>query len=172
MSMLQQAMLINVAVLFAVLEADLGPHRKIGAFRILRPLMLAGAIVPLFIEDPATEGAGLGLELTAGLAGILAGLCAIRLTHVYPSPETGRPVSRTGFAYATLWITVIGARMAFSYGSEHWFRTQLGSWMLRDDITADALTDALILMAIAMTLTRTLGLAARASSVRAQALAA
>jgi hypothetical protein len=169
MSTLQQAMLINIAVLFAVLEADLGPHRKIGAFRIMRPLMLAGAIVPLFVQNPATHGAGLGLELTAGLAGVLAGLGATGLTHVYRSPRTGRPVSRTGFAYATLWITVIGARMAFSYGSEHWFSAQLGSWMARNSITSDALTDALLVMAIAMTLTRTLGLAARASNVRAVA---
>jgi hypothetical protein len=172
MSTLQQAMLINVAVLFAVLEADLGPHRKIGAFRILRPLLLAGAIVPLFIKNPATQGAGLGLELTVGLAGILTGLGAVRLTHVYRSPRTGRPVSRTGFGYAALWITVIGARMAFSYGSEHWFSAQLGSWMARNSVTSDAITDALLLMAVAMTLTRTIGLAARASGIRAQAVAA
>ena len=37
MSSLGQAMLINALVLFAVLEADLGPHRKVGAFRVLRP---------------------------------------------------------------------------------------------------------------------------------------
>jgi hypothetical protein len=39
---------VNIAVLFAVLEADLG-RRKISAFRILRPLFLAAGIIPLFI---------------------------------------------------------------------------------------------------------------------------
>jgi hypothetical protein len=164
MSTLGQAMLINALVLFAVLEADLGPHRKIGAFRILRPLLLAGAIVPIYAKGLATHGAGLGLELAAGLAGVLAGLAATALTRVYVSPRTSRPVSRAGFGYAALWIVVIGARAAFSYGSEHWFSAQLGHWMLRHQVTGDALTDGLLIMAVAMTLTRTLGLAARAAT--------
>jgi len=50
MSTLLDAEIVNVLVLAAVLEADLGSHRKIGRFRILRPLVLAAAIVPLFLE--------------------------------------------------------------------------------------------------------------------------
>ena len=172
MSPLTQAMVINAAVLLAVLEADLGPHRKIGAFRILRPLLLAGAIVPLFAKAVATSGDGLGLELVATLAGLLGGLAATVLTHVYVSPSTGRPVSRAGLGYAALWVGVIGARAAFSYGSEHWFSAQLGHWMLRHDVTVDAITDSLLMMAVAMTLTRTLTLAGRAASARRQPVAA
>ena len=41
--------------------------------------------------------------------------------------------------------------------------------MLRHQVTGDALTDALIIMAVAMTLTRTLALAARATTSRRQA---
>lgn len=174
MSTLTEAMIINGAVLIAVLEADLGPHRKIGKLRLLRPLLTAGAIVPLFVKSPATHGSGLALELTATVAGLLIGLLAIAFTTVYRSPTTGRPVSRAGFAYAALWIVVVGARAAFSYGSVHWFGPQLGRWMTDNGVTADALTDALLLMAVAMTLTRTLGLAARAASAghRPAALAA
>jgi len=40
MSPLAQALVINGFVLAAVLEADLGAHRKIGWFRILRPAMI------------------------------------------------------------------------------------------------------------------------------------
>lgn len=64
MSVVAQALLINVIVLFAVLEADLGPHRKIGWFRIARPLILAGAIVPVYLKSLTTHGTGLYLELT------------------------------------------------------------------------------------------------------------
>jgi hypothetical protein len=170
MSTLSQAMLINGVVLFAVLEADLGPHRKIGRFRILRPLLTSAAIVPLFIKSPVTHGAGLALEIAATVAGLLVGLAATALTTVYRSPRTGQPVSRAGFGYAVLWIVVVGARAAFSYGSEHWFATQLGHWMINNQVTVDAITDALIMMAVAMTLTRALGLAGRAFGVRRRAL--
>ena len=64
MSPLTQAMVINAVVLFAVLEADLGPHRKIGKFRLLRPLLMAGAIVPLYLTALSTHGTALALELT------------------------------------------------------------------------------------------------------------
>ena len=172
MSSLDQAMLINGLVLFAVLEADLGPHRKVGAFRILRPLLMAGGIIPLYLTSLSTRGSGLTLEIACTVAGLLFGLLATRLTHVYPSPRTGRPVSRAGLGYATVWIAVIGARAAFSYGSYHWFSPQLGRWMTTEQVTPDMLTNGLILMAVAMTLTRTLTLAARASAVRRRPLTA
>ena len=81
---------------------------------------------------------------------------------VYRSPKTGRPVSRAGFGYAILWITIIGARSAFSYGSAHWFGPQLGTWMAAHHVVSGAITDTLLLMAVGMLLTRTLGLAVRA----------
>ncbi|BBA98060.1 hypothetical protein RVR_4103 [Actinacidiphila reveromycinica] len=168
MSTLTQAMVINAAVLLAVLEADLGPHRKIGAFRILRPLLMSAAIVPLFVESPATHGYGLGLEVLGVVLGAACGLGAASLTHVYRSPRTGRPVSRNGAGYAALWIVVIGARAAFSYGSEHWFTAPLGRWMAQHQVSVDAITDSLLLMAVAMTLTRTFALAAQAAAVRRQ----
>lgn len=165
MSSVEQAMVINAIVLVAVLEADLGPHRKINAFRVLRPLLMAGAIVPIYLKAVATHGTGLGLELTGALAGVIGGVCAAALVRVYRSPRTGRPVSAAGFGYAALWVAVIGARTAFSYGSAHWFGPQLGHWMVRHSVTADAITDALIIMAVAMTLTRSLALGTRAAKV-------
>jgi hypothetical protein len=167
MTELTQAMIINVAVLAAVLEADLGPHRKIGKFRILRPLLLAAVIIPLFLTSPVTHGTGLALELAATVAGILLGLGALALIRVYRSPRTGKPASHATFGYAALWTVVIGARAAFSYGSYHWFPAQLGHWAVAHQVTGGAITDALIGMAVAMTLTRTIGLAARARKLPA-----
>ena len=165
MSVVAQALLINAIVLFAVLEADIGPHRKIGWFRIARPLVLAGAIIPIYLKSLTTHGTGLYLELAGTAAGILAGLTATGLMKVYRSPKTGRPVSRARFGYAMLWIVIIGARSAFSYGSVHWFGPQLVTWMATHHITSAAITDTLILMAVGMLLTRTLGLAARAGTL-------
>jgi hypothetical protein len=163
MSELTQAMIVNGAVLVSVLATDLGRARKVGRMRILRPLIVAAVIVPLFARSPAGSGTALALELGGTAAGMLLGLAAAALIRVYRSPETGGPVSRAGVGYAALWVAVIGARTAFSYGAVHWFPTQLVDWGVAHRVTVDALTDALVFMAIAMLVTRTLGLWARAA---------
>jgi hypothetical protein len=156
---MQSDLIIDAVLLVAVLEADLGSHRKITKMRIARPLLLAGAIIPLYLKGVVTSGAGATLEIALGAFGIVCGLIASALFTVYRSPKTGGPVSRAGYGYAALWTVIIGARAAFSYGSTHWFSAQLGQWMARNSITSAAITDALIFMAVAMMLTRTIGLA-------------
>ena len=117
MSPLTEAMIINGAVLIAVLEGDLGPHRKIGKLRILRPLITVAVIIPLFIDSPVTHGNGLLVELAGVAAGLLCGAVVAALMRVYRSPKTGQPVSAAGFPYALAWIVVVGARAAFSFGA-------------------------------------------------------
>ncbi len=165
MSPLTDAMIINGVVLVAVLEGDLGPHRKIGKIRILRPLITIALVVPLFIDRPVTHGNGLLVELAGLAAGLLFGLIVTTLMRVYRSPKTGKPVSAAGFPYAIVWALIVGARAAFSYGATHWFSAQLAQWCATHQITGAAITDGLIFMAIMMVLTRTAGLATRANRV-------
>ena len=79
-----------------------------------------------------------------------------------------RCVSTAGAAYGAFWVAIIGARLLFTYGANHWYNTQLGHWMVTNGITVDALTDALIFMAVAMAVTRTLRLAVGRTQVRRQ----
>jgi hypothetical protein len=159
---MKDALILNAIVLLVVLEADLGQHRKIGWFRILRPFVTSAAAVAIFVKAVTTTGTGLTLELALAAAGLAIGLAATALMSVYRSPVTHKPVSRAGTGYALLWIVVIGARTAFSYGSVHWFGHQLDTWMAQHAVTSAALTDALLFMAIAMVVTRTAALALRA----------
>ena len=167
MSPLTDAMIINGVVLVAVLEGDLGPHRKIGRFRILRPLITVALVVPLFIDRPVTHGNGLLIELAGVAAGLLCGLVVAALMRVYRSPRTGRSVSAAGFPYAIVWIVVVGARAAFSYGAVNWFPAQLIQWCAAHQVTLAAITDGLIFMAVTMVLVRTLGLFTRATRLSA-----
>lgn len=162
---LTQAELVNGAVLAATLHSDLGRHRKIGVLRVLRPIAVAAGLIPLFIAPVVTPGNGLAVELVGAAAGLLGGLVALALFRVYRSPQTGEPVSRAGWGYALLWVLVIGARAAFSYGCYHWFPDQLARWCASHQVTGAAITDALIFMAVAMLLTRTIGLAVRAAAL-------
>jgi hypothetical protein len=168
--------IVNIIVLASVLGTDLG-RREVTKARLLRPAIVAGVIVPLYVKHPATSGAGLALELGGAALGLLLGLVAAALLKVRREEATGKIHTHTGAAYAALWTGVIGARLAFSYGAQHWFTESLGRWMAAHQVTVDALTDTLVVMAIAMLLGRTGAMAAKRGAVagrgsRAHALAA
>jgi hypothetical protein len=167
-SELTDAMIVNAAVLVAVLASDLGPARKISRMRVLRPVIMAAIIIPLFVDKPVTSGTGLVVEVAGIAAGLLGGLAAVALMGVYRNRETGQPVSAAGMPYATLWIVVIAARAAFSYGAEHWFQAPLVSWAIANHVTLAAITDGLIFMAVAMVIVRAIGLGVRASRLPAR----
>jgi hypothetical protein len=159
-------LIVNIALLFAVLEADLG-RRKVSTFRIVRPMLIALGIVPLFITHPATSGNGEVLELALTGLGVLLGIAAaFGLVKVSYDTMTQRTMSTSGPAYGAFWTLVIGARLLFTYGANHWYHSQLGHWMVTNAITVDALTDALIFMAIAMAVTRSIRLAIGRAQVR------
>jgi hypothetical protein len=160
---MQKAIILNAIVLVVVLEADLGPHRNIGWFRVLRPFVTSAAAVALFMQTVTTTGTGLTIEIALAAAGILLGLLATATMTVYRNPTTRKPTSRAGVGYALVWIVIIGARTAFSYGSVHWFGPSLHRWMAQHAVSTNAITDALLFMAIAMILTRSIALAVRAS---------
>jgi hypothetical protein len=168
-SELSEAMIVNGVVLATVLASDLGPARKVGPARLLRPLVAAAVIIPLFVSRPVTHGSGLAVEIAGCVAGLLAGLAAAALMRVYRSPITGGPVSRAGAPYAIFWIVIVGARAAFSYGAAHWFTASIVTWAIANKVTEAAITDGLIFMAIVMVLARTAALGTRARRVPAGA---
>ena len=163
MTPLTEAITLNAAVLVSILEADLGSHRKIGKFRILRAPLTVAAVIPLFLNRPVTHGNGLLVELAGIAAGLLGGLVVSTLMRVYRSPKTGKPVSAAGLPYAAVWTLIVAARTVFSIGALHWFPAQLDLWCATHQVTGAAITDGLIFMAITMVLIRTAGLAARAA---------
>jgi hypothetical protein len=156
------AIIVSAAILIGVLLSDLG-RRALTTHRLLRPLLVAGGAGAMYLTTFATSGSGLALELAATGVGALLGLAAAAIVHVEQDAD-GTAFTRAGSAYALIWTVVVGARLAFIYGSEHWFSASLDSWMLSHHITADALTNALILMALAMTSARTLSLLVRSRS--------
>jgi hypothetical protein len=157
-SPLNEAMIVNAIVLVTVLATDLGPARKIGAMRLLRPVIAAAVIIPLFVASPATHGTGLLVEIAGAGAGLIGGLVAVALMRVYRSPRTGKPVSSAGWPYAAFWTVIVAARAAFTYGAAHWFSPSIVSWAIANQVSAAAITDGMIFMAVAMILIRTAGL--------------
>jgi len=170
MNELTEAMVVNGIVLATVLATDVGPARKIGRGRMLRPVIAAAVIIPIFLKSPVTHGNGLVVEIAGIAAGVLAGLIAVALMGVYRSPQTGRPVSRAGWPYAAFWTLIIGARAAFSWGAAHWFTNSIVTWCIAHQVSQAAITDGLIFMAIVMILARTGGIGIRAARLASPAL--
>ncbi len=158
--------ILNLVVLAVVLEADLG-RRKIGWFRVLRPLITAAAVVGAYLSSVPTSGHNLTLEAIGAGAGILLGLAAHLFISVGYEPVKSRKgvrdraISRAGFGYAAFWAVIFAGRLMFIYGSEHWFSRSLGQFLVAHQLSAAGLTDAVIFMAIAMALARSVLLGAR-----------
>lgn len=143
-------LIVNLVVLGAVLVADLGT-RGVTWRRALRPVVVAAVAIAVFIKVPQTTGTGLALELIALGAGV--GLAAAALPALMPirtDARTGRAISVAGPGYAMFWMTVIGARLIFTYGANHWYSHALGPWLTANGVTVSGLTDALILFAIGL----------------------
>jgi hypothetical protein len=165
-SMPASTWIINLVVLGVVLEADFG-RRRIGWFRVLRPMITALAIGPLFLDSIPTTGHNVLLQVLGAAAGALLGLAAHLFVSVGYGPVKGMkatrngPFSRAGFGYAAFWAVIFGGRLLFIYGSENWFSRSLGQFLASHELSAAGLTDALIFMALAMAVARSALLATR-----------
>lgn len=158
--------ILNLIVFGVVLEADLG-RRKIGPFRVLRPVLTTAAIIPLFLSSVPTTSHDVALQAAGVGLGVLLGLAAHLFLSVGYGPvktrkgTRDRAVSRAGFGYAAFWAVVFGGRLLFIYGTIHWFSGDLGQFMAAHQLTEAGLTDAIIFMALAMALARSAVLGAR-----------
>jgi hypothetical protein len=71
-----------------------------------------------------------------------------------------------------VWIAVTAGRIYFTYGANHLFTDQLGSWMAANQVSVGALTDSFIFVSLAMLLARTTILAAKGRAATARAASA
>jgi hypothetical protein len=86
-------------------------------------------------------------------AGLALGLLTAALTHV--EVDKGRLVTRTGAAFAAVWIAVVGGRLAFAYGATHLFPSAVAHFSAAHAITGSGAWAAMfVLMALGMVVGR------------------
>jgi hypothetical protein len=169
--------ILSLAILGVVLESDLG-RKKIGWFRIARPVIVAAAIIPLFFTTLPTTGHDLLLQGAGALLGILLGLIAVSPAFVAVGvdphfrnwwarrrglPDQVVAITVAGSRYAAIWIAATVGRLAFAWTSKHAFPHALGTFLVNHQLSSVALTNALIFLPLGMDVFRSLGLWVRGS---------
>ena len=143
---------LNLALLAWILSSNLG-SRTLTRRRVAVPLFVVAAAGWFYLKDAPTLGNDGTLELLGLGAGLAMGVVAALTMRVRRVGE--RVVTTAGVAYAAVWAFVIGGRVAFAYGAEHWFPRAIGLFSRDHLITgADAWTAAFVTMALAMVLSR------------------
>ena len=156
--------LLNAAILVFVLYSNLGTH-VFGRRQFLRPILLSVGIGSTFLGTIPAAGNDRVLEAAGLIAGLTLGVLSALLVRVRRT-DTG-VTTTAGAGFAALWIAAIGGRIAFAYGSDHWFAGSIVSFSRTHDITsADAWTSAFVLMAISMVLARVLVTGAQAAKLQ------
>ena len=145
---------LNFGLLAYILISNVGTH-EVTRRRLLLPVLLVAVAGAVFLNDPPTAGNDVRLEMVGVAAGAVLGVLAGLLVRV--RLVRGRVLATAGVAYAALWVAVIGGRMLFAYGADHWFSQRIGLFSYHHQITgADAWTAAFVGMALAMVMTRVL----------------
>lgn len=146
-------LLLNLIVVFIALESDIG-RRKVGAFRVFRPLVTSLLIVPFFFKGMDFSVNGLLFEAGATVVGLLLGSAALSFMRFEYDSGAHRVYSRTSWGYVLAWLSLTAAKIFFSYGSSNLWGRQLFTWMSAHGISVTAFTAGFIFLNLAMMLAR------------------
>jgi hypothetical protein len=136
------------------------------------PVLAVGAAAVLFLRSVPAGGNDLLLEMACVAAGAVMGCLSGRFTHLRRD-RGGQVLGHAGWASASLWVTGVGARMAFVFAVTHGLGPAVGRFSAAHDITsAQAWAAALVMMALADVLARLTVLFARSRRLAAAPAAA
>ena len=143
-----------------VLATQLG-RRQVTARKLVMPLVLVGGIGARYLVHLPAGSVSHLLELGGLIVGVVFGLASIALVKVSADPASGRPHTSAGFGYAAVWTVALAGRMAFAYGSTHWFASPLAAFSIAHQVPGAAYAAAFVLMVLAMIAVRSAAIAIR-----------
>jgi len=118
------------------------------------PVLAVGAAAVFFLRSVPSGGNDLLLELACVTAGAVMGFLSGRFTHLRRDRD-GQVLGHAGWVSASLWVTGVGARLAFVVAATHGLGPAIGRFSAAHHITsAQAWAAALVMMALADVLAR------------------
>ncbi len=159
MSTTEVLMFLGLAA--AVLITQLGRHTLTWR-RMLLPLIVVAVVGRQYLQTIPTIGGDLDFEIVCAAFGAACGVLAAGLVTLQHDPASGRISIWAGLGYATVWVVVLGGRLAFAYLATNGWSAQVRQFSIDHAITAAAWTSAFVLMALAMVVARTVVVGGRA----------
>src|SRR6476620_10562381 len=144
--------ILNLGLLGWVLLRNLG-SQPVTRETFAVPLLIVAVAAGAFLTDIPTVGNDVPLDVLGAAAGAVFSVAATGFTRIR---RTGSgTVITAGAAFAALWITVIGGRIAFAQWATGPGSRTIGEFAMQHHISgADAWTAAFVLMALTMVLAR------------------
>jgi hypothetical protein len=155
-----------IGLFVVVLATQLG-RRPVSARKLILPLVVVGGIGAKYLRVLPSGSMSHVLELGGLVAGAAFGLASVALIKVERDPASGQSVTRAGWGYATVWTAALAARLAFAYGSTHWFASPLAAFSVAHHVPGTAYATAFVLMVLSMIAVRTLAVIIRSRRVGA-----
>jgi drug/metabolite transporter (DMT)-like permease len=153
---------ITYTLLFTTILATQLGRRTPTLHRLILPVLIVAGIGLQYLTNLPAGTASHLIEAAGIAAGLLFGLASTALVRVDKDPGTGRAVTTAGFAYAAVWTTALAARLAFAYGSTHWFHTALTHFTTANHINPATYATFFVLMVLTMITVRTISVIHRA----------
>jgi hypothetical protein len=161
--------LISAALILVVVRQVRG--RRLAGAALYVPLALVAFAGAKYLHGVPTAGNDLWLVGTCLVTGLGLGMLCGLYTLVYPD-ATGTPFARATGLAVLFWLLGISGRMAFAFYAEHGGGASIARFSAHHALTSQAWPTALILMALAEVVTRTVVLLVRSRRLPGSAAAA
>jgi len=153
--------------MFAAIRATQLGTRRPDLKRLLLPVAIVGGIGVKYLRDLPSGTTSHLIELAGIGAGLLFGLGAAAFISISKDPADARLTTTAGWPYAATWLAALGLRLAFAYGSSHWFAAALHTFSRAHHVPASTYATAFVLMALTMITTRTIAVLVRGNAAGA-----
>lgn len=154
--------LLNVGLIALVVLQMRG--RRLDRRGLVLPLVLVGWAASQYLHGIPTAGNDPVMVAGGTLVGVLLGTASGFLTRVSVQPDGVAFAKATGWA-ALLWTLGIGARLGFSLYAQHGGHAAIGRFSLAHHLTPAGWVTALVLMAFAEVISRTMVLWVRSRAL-------
>lgn len=124
-------------------------ERKLTTISLIRPFVIAGIAVLIYLRGIPAGGNDLVLLAVAAAAGLLIGAASGQTVLMQPAPGD-QVLARSGWASAIFWVLGMGSRFAFLIWITHGGAAATARFSVAHAITSkEAWTVALLAMAVA-----------------------